>query len=216
MVELAWSGALERTGSGASGAAVLEVPDLQVRIVGAAQFVVAVHLDQRENASQRALLDALAAVTGHALPLIANTRSGGDDDYAIWLDPARWLIVGEKAERWPRLRALRAAVAGASSAACASDVSDGLVALEIVGARASGLMAMACSLDCDPATFAPPRTARTGFAGAGGALLYRHGAGFRVHVDATLITHVHEWLEQAARLLPRAESLFPELHFHEE
>jgi heterotetrameric sarcosine oxidase gamma subunit len=211
MAELAWSDALERSAVRMPGPTMLEAPELQVRVVNAAQFVIAVHLDPREPAPPGALLDALSTATAHALPTIANTRSGADDDYAVWLDPARWLIVRDRSNRSTSLRALQAAV-NASSNACVSDVSDGLAVLDIAGVRASELMAMACSLDCDPATFAPPRTARTGFAGAGPAVLYRHGSGFRVHVDATLIAHAQEWIEQAVRLLPSAGTILSKEH----
>ena len=202
MADLAWSGALERSGGRAPGETLLAADDLHVRVVEAAQIVIAFHLDAGRGAPPRAPLDAFFGVAGHALALEPNTRCGGDDDYSVWLDPARWLAVGASAQRWVRLRELQAAVAGASPETCVSDASDALVMLEIGGARAPALMAIACALDIHPAVFAPPRTARTGFAGIG-ALLYRHGDGFRAHVDATLIAHVREWIEQAARLVPR-------------
>lgn len=202
MADLAWSGALERTGGGAAGGTLLEVDGLRARVVDAAQTIVACHLAPGSGAPPRALQDAVAAVTGHALAPAPNTRSGGDDAYAVWLDPARWLVVGAPAQRWPRLRALQLAVTAAAPEAMASDASDALVVIDIAGARAPALMAMACALDFDSAAFAPPRTARGAFAGVS-TVLYRHGDGFRVHVDATLIAHVGAWLEQAARLLPR-------------
>lgn len=202
MADFAWSNALERTAACAPGETFLEVVDLQVRVVDAAQTVIACHPDPGFGAPPRALLDAVAEVTGHVLPVVPNTRSVGDDDYSVWLDPARWLAVGASAQRWPRLRALHEAAAGASPEALVSDASDALVVLDITGARAPALMTMACALDIDPAVFARPRTARAAFAGVT-ALVYRHRDGFRVHVDVTLIAHVREWLAQAARLLPR-------------
>ncbi|MBK7473575.1 MAG: hypothetical protein IPI73_26025 [Betaproteobacteria bacterium] len=173
-------------------------------MVDAAQTIVACHLAPGLGAPPRALQDAVAAVTGHALALAPNTRSGDDDAYAVWLDPARWLVVGTMAQRWSRLRALQLAVTTASPEAMASDATDALVMIDIAGARAPALMAMASALDFDSAVFAPPRTARGAFAGVS-TVLYRHGDGFRVHADATLIAHVGAWLEQAARLLPRGQ-----------
>lgn len=202
MAELAWSGALERTGSRAPGETLLEVDELRARVVDAAQTMVACHLDPGLGTPPRALQDAVAAVTGHALALAPNTRSGDEDAYTVWLDPARWLVVGAMAQRWSRLHALQLAVTAASPEALASDASDALVVIDIAGARAPALMAMACALDFDSAAFAPPRTARGAFAGVS-TVLYRHGDGFRVHADATLIAHVGAWIEQAARLLPR-------------
>jgi heterotetrameric sarcosine oxidase gamma subunit len=201
MAELAWSGVLERTAVCAPGEAFVEAAGLHVRVVEAAQFILACHLRPGAAAPPQALQDAIAGVAGQPLPLAPNTRSGGDGEYAVWLDPGRWLAVGASAQRFARLGAWHAAVTGAAPEASVSDASDALVVLEIGGARAPALMAMACALDI-AAAFAPPRTARTGFAGVS-ALLYRHGNGFRAHVDATLLAHAREWLGQAARLLPR-------------
>lgn len=203
MADFSWSDALERTGAGKPGETFLEAADLHVRVVDAAQIAIACHLDPGTSAPPGTLADALAAVTGHALPLVPNTRSGDDDQYTVWLEPARWLFISAGNGRWPRLRALQRAVAtGASPVAAADDMSDGLAMLELAGARAPALMAMASALDFEAAASAPPRTARAAFAGVG-ALVYRHGTGFRAHVDAALIAHVRLWLEQAARLLPR-------------
>ena len=203
MAELARTGVLERTGGGAAGETFVDEPDLRVRVVDAAQIVIAVHLETPGGAPPRMLLDAAAGVTGHALPMVPNTRSGDDDEYTVWLDPARWLVVSAVGQRWSRLRELEAALAAATPEALASDSTDALVVLDIAGARAEALMTMACALDIDSRTFAAPRTARAGFAGAGGSLLYRHRNGFRVHFDATLTAHVREWLGEAGRLLPR-------------
>lgn len=203
MADLSWSGALERTGVCKPGETFLEVADLKVRVVDAAQIAIACHLDPGTSTPPGTLADAVAAVTGHALPLVPNTRSGDDDAYTVWLEPARWLAISARSGRSSRLRALQRAVAASTPPmAAVHDLSDGLVVLELVGARAPALMAMACALDFDAAASAPPHTARAAFAGVG-ALVYRHGTGFRAHVDAALIAHVRSWLEQAARLLPR-------------
>jgi heterotetrameric sarcosine oxidase gamma subunit len=206
MAELGWSDGLERAGVSCPGGTILEAANLHVRVAVAAQTVIACHSDPALGAPPPALLDALAAVLGHALPLVPNTRVGIDQDdsgdYAVWLDPSRWLTVGLRSRRRALLQALQNAVAHIAPDALISDASDALVILDITGASAPALMTMACALDIDLSVFAPPRTARAPFAGAGSALLYRRGEGFRAHVDATLIEHVRTWLEQAARLLP--------------
>ncbi len=202
MAELAWSGALERTAVGVGGSALIDEAGLQVRIADVAQSVVTVHLRASDEAALRATLEAPVGVTGYALPSTPNTRTGDDADYVAWLDPSRWLAVSAIEKRWARLRELQTAIARASPDACATDVSDALVVLDIDGGRAPMLMAMACALDIDGAAFAPPRTARAPFAQTGSALLYRYRSGYRVHIDGSLIAHVRDWLAQAVRLLP--------------
>lgn len=205
MAELTWTGVLERTGAGASAEAFVAAAGLEIRIVDASQIILACHLAPEAATPSQALQGAVEAATGHPLPLVPNTRSSGEDSYVVWMDPARWLVVGAGAQRWPRLAAIQAAVADAAPDALVSDASDALVMIEIAGARAPALMAMACALDIEAVAFAPPRTARAGFAGVTG-LIYRHGSGFRAHVDASLLAHVREWLGQAARLLPGGAS----------
>lgn len=204
MADFGRSSALARSvAGGMTGDLFVDSTDVRVHTVDAAQMVIAVHLEAGGGPPPGALLDSPAGVTGHALPAAPNTRNGSNDDYSVWLDPARWLAVCPPGQRWSRFSDLQAAIARASSDAFVSDASDALLVLDITGARAAELMTMACALDIGLPGFAAPRTARTGFAGAGGALLYRYRDGFRVHVDATLTAHVREWLELAVRLLPR-------------
>jgi sarcosine oxidase subunit gamma len=141
------------------------------------------------------VVEAVARAAGLALSDRPN-RKTGTDPYAVWLAPDQRLLVREKGERHALARDLAAALAGFAGA---TDVTDGLAVLDLGGERLPDLLAMACALDLDPRRFAADHSARTLFANIP-VLLYRHGgnAGFRLHVESSLIGHLWTWLEEAA------------------
>ncbi len=146
------------------------------------------------------VVDAVARAAGCRLSDRPNLKAG-TDSYAVWLAPDQRLLVRETGERHALARDLAAALAGRFAAA--SDVTDGLAVLDLRGERLPDLLAMACALDLDPRRFGPDQSARTLFADLP-ALLYRHGgAGFRLHVESSLIGHLWTWLEQAATAVAR-------------
>ena len=102
----------------------------------------------------------------------------GTDPYTIWLAPGRRLIVGSDAPAGDFV----------------SDVSDGLVLIEISGPRADDVLAMGCPLD--PTALAHGRCAQTLFAGLK-VVLYRHGKALRLHVERPLAAWLLDWLRQA-------------------
>lgn len=103
----------------------------------------------------------------------------GNDPYALWLAPGRRLVVG----------------GAAPDGAFVSDVTDGLVVVELSGPRMDELLAMGCPLD--PATLAPGHCAQTLFAGVK-VLLYRRGDAVRLHLERPLAAWLLDWLRQAA------------------
>lgn len=109
--------------------------------------------------------------------MVPNTIEG-TDPYAIRLAPSRRLIVGS----------------AAPDGDFVSDVSDGLVVIEISGPRADDVLAMACPLD--PGSLAHGRCAQTLFAGLK-VVLYRHGKALRLHVERPLAAWLIDWLRQA-------------------
>jgi len=103
----------------------------------------------------------------------------GSDPYALWLAPGRRLVVG----------------GAVPDGRFVSDVTDGLVVIELSGARTDDILAMGCPLE--PASLAPGRCAQTVFAGVR-VLLYRHGNAVRLHVERPLAQWLLDWLRQAA------------------
>ncbi len=202
MAELAHQEVLERTPGEGPDRRLVDAPGVRVEAVtGLALAVVSLHPGSARKRAATAFRRALAERLGVArLPSAPNTRAG-THPCAIWLAPQRWLLV---AERDSALHdALGAALADVDAAAIAAnvcDTSDAALVLELSGRRAGELVAMGCSLDLDAPALAAGRSARTLFAGQP-ALLYRHGAGYRVHLDATLAVFVCRWCRQAARLL---------------
>jgi heterotetrameric sarcosine oxidase gamma subunit len=111
-------------------------------------------------------------------PDMAPNTVEGTDPYALWLAPGRRLIVGSDAPDGDFV----------------SDVSDGLVVIEISGPRADEVLVMACPLD--PTALAHGRCAQTLFAGAK-AILYHHRGALRLHVERPLAAWLLDWLRQA-------------------
>lgn len=140
------------------------------------------------------IVAAIAGATGCTLSDRPNRKTGADP-YAVWLAPDKRLLVSETADRNSFLSDIAAALSGRFAAV--SDVTDGLAVLDLRGAGLPDLLAMACALDLDPRSFGPDHSARTPFADIP-VVLYRHGDGVRLHVDASLIGHLWTWLEQAA------------------
>jgi heterotetrameric sarcosine oxidase gamma subunit len=103
----------------------------------------------------------------------------GSDPYALWLAPGHRLVVG----------------GAVPDGTFVSDVTDGMVVIELFGTRTDDILAMGCPLDL--ASLAPGRCAQTLFAGVK-VLLYRRGDAVRLHVERPLAHWLLDWLRQAA------------------
>ncbi len=106
----------------------------------------------------------------------------GPSPLVLWLAPDRRLVVAEGAAAPPE-------------GDFVSDVTDGLVVIEVSGPRAADLLAMGTALD--PAALAPGHCAQTAFAGVK-IVLYRHGETVRLHVERPLAPWLLDWFRQAA------------------
>jgi sarcosine oxidase subunit gamma len=140
------------------------------------------------------VVHAIGRAAGLALSDEPN-RKIGTDPYAIWLAPDKRLLIAESADRNSFLHDLTVALSGRFAAA--ADVTDGLAVLDLRGERLPDLLAMGCALDLDPRSFGSDASARTLCANVP-VVLYRHGDGFRLHVDASTIGYFWTWLDQAA------------------
>jgi len=155
---------------------------------------------------------ALGAVINQVPPAQPN-QIAGKEPYLLWLAPDKRLIVSESGNRYDLARRLTSALAGKSAAA--SDVSDGVAVLDILGPRAREIVAMGCGLDLDPQLFTPAISARTLLANQP-VMLYPLAApdvkwgtgmphipqppnrGYRLHIDRAILHYLWKWLAQAA------------------
>jgi heterotetrameric sarcosine oxidase gamma subunit len=117
-------------------------------------------------------------VTGRSVQ--ANTIEAGPPT-VIWLAPDRVLVAAETATSPP-------------GGDFVTDVTDGLVVLDITGANARALLEMASPLD--PAALAPGNSAQTLFAGIK-VIIYPHRDGLRLHVERALAEWLVAWIAQA-------------------
>jgi heterotetrameric sarcosine oxidase gamma subunit len=81
-----------------------------------------------------------------------------------------------------------------------SDVTDGLLLVEIFGPRAGEIIATSTSLDPTSPVLAPGRCVQTLFGGVK-VVLYAYGDAFRLHAERPFAAFLLEWLRQAASAL---------------
>ena len=128
----------------------------------------------------------VTSATSAGLP--AAGRLAGEDPYAIWQAPDRWLLVSETGTT-----ALPARGAGDLH----SDLSDGLALFEIEGAAAQAVLQQAMTFDL--AALAPGQAAATLFAGLRVTVYpWRRADRWRLHVERASARHVWDWLTTAA------------------
>jgi sarcosine oxidase subunit gamma len=117
-------------------------------------------------------------------PVVPNTTAELEGRTVLWLGPDEWLVLGGREDDYP-------------AAAAAVDVSASRVALELAGEGAAELLATGCSLDLDPAAFAPGRCAQTLLARAEVILLRRGLDRFWVLVRPSFAPYLRAWLRDA-------------------
>lgn len=132
-------------------------------------------------------------VTGPAAgldPLPGSGTLGGEDPYAIWQAPERWLLVAETAEAAQR-------AAPYHKARLASDLTDGLALFEIEGPQALRTLQQAITFDL--ASLQPGQAAVTLFAGLRVTIYPWHRADrWRLHAERASARYVWDWLTTAA------------------
>lgn len=133
---------------------------------------------------------------GIALPTEPLTSAASNKATACWLGPDEWLLLCAEEERETLQAALETALAGLHVSVV--DVSDAYLGFEIVGEKATELLAKGCSLDLHPSAFPEGSVARTTLAKADIALL-RTAEGFRLYVLRSFADYAGLWLADAAR-----------------
>lgn len=91
---------------------------------------------------------------GVVLPRQACRSAVSGSRAALWLGPDEWLLIADHADGWPRVE---------GAAISFVDVSHRSVALELKGEGAEDVLASACPLDLDSATFPAGTCVRTLF-----------------------------------------------------
>lgn len=138
---------------------------------------------------------ALEAVVGAPWPTAVGCSSG-DRTRVLCFGPTDWLVLSDGAADAP-VRDLEEAAKG--STLSVTDVSQGLVAIEVAGACARDLLAKACGLDVHARSFRPGVCARTRFADV--AVIVHpvgDGAAFHCYVSRSYGEYLLQWLTDAA------------------
>lgn len=138
---------------------------------------------------------ALAAVVGAPWPTVVG-RSSGDRTRVLCFGPTDWLVLSDgAADAW--VRDLEEAAKG--STLSVTDVSQGLVAIEVAGVFARDLLAKACSLDVHARAFGPGVCARTRFADIAVIVhVVADGDAFHCYVSRSYVEYLLQWLTDAA------------------
>jgi len=137
----------------------------------------------------------LAAVVGAPWPTAVG-RSNGAQTRVLCFGPTDWLVLSDGAAD-ALVRDLEEAAK--DSTLSVTDLSQGIVAIEVAGACARDLLAKACGLDVHARIFGPGVCARTRFADI--AVIVHavgDGAAFHCYVSRSYVDYLFEWLTDAA------------------
>lgn len=121
------------------------------------------HLNLRGDPGDTHFVEAVEGALQQPLPVAPNTVSDGDHRI-FWLGPDEWLLSTPRAGLADLVVVLESALEGLHAAA--NDLGGGQVLLRLQGAACREVLAAGCTLDLDPAAFAPGRCAQTGLARA--------------------------------------------------
>lgn len=136
-------------------------------------------------------------VLGQAVPLVANTFSGGEHR-VYWLGPGEWFVETNAASAAGLEGELVAALTDIGAAI--NDVGGGYAALRIAGAVAGSVLAKGCALDLHPREFGPGQCARTGLAKATVLLAATDAPpSYTIVVGRSFADYLCRWLAKAAR-----------------
>lgn len=159
----------------------------------------------RAKPGNAAVMAAIEAALGMALPQTPNTTAASAGALALWLGPDEWWIVtpGPAPESGPAMAAALRTATGMPGAV--TDVSDSRTCVRVSGSRARDLLCKGLPLDLHPRAFpvggcAQSHLAKTGVllhlvADAGGS----DGPTFELYVLRSFAEYLWLWLEDAAR-----------------
>lgn len=145
---------------------------------------------------------ALESVVGAPWPTVVGCSSG-DHTRVLCLGPADWLVLSDAAAG-ALVRALETAKGPTLSV---TDLSQGIVAIEVAGACARDLLAKACGLDVHARSLRRGVCARTRFAGIA-VIVYAVGEDgvFHCYVSRSYVQYLFQWLTDGAAEFLQASS----------
>jgi sarcosine oxidase subunit gamma len=156
------------------------------------------HINIRGNPDNEALLEAVKAVLGTALPLEPNTVAEAGDVTIYWLGPDEWLAVMPGEREHEIAEALRKALD--QFFAAVTVVSGGQTVIVLEGPGVRQVLARGSTLDLHPRVFAPGQCAQSIFGKA--PFLIRQVTGaprFELIVRRSFSDYVWLYLNDAAR-----------------
>ena len=154
-------------------------------------------LNLRGKPQDAAFTDAVASVTGLALPLQANTATRGPGRALLWLGPDEWMLQCEAGQAATLEQALRAALAGQHVSVV--EVGHGFTTLSVQGPGAGALLARGCPLDFHPRAFQAGQVAQTHIARTNAMVLCRQtGTDYALTVRRSFADYLFRWLSAAA------------------
>ena len=154
-------------------------------------------LNLRGNPQDAAFTQAVASVTGLALPLQANTATLGAGRTMLWLGPDEWMLQCEAGQAAALEKSLRAALS--SQHFSVVEVGHGFTTLSVQGPGAAALLSRGCPLDFHHTTFQAGQMAQTHIARANAIVLCRDaGHDYLLTVRRSFADYLFRWLSAAA------------------
>ena len=154
-------------------------------------------LNLRGNPQDAAFTAAVAAATGLALPLLANTATLGAGRTMLWLGPDEWMLQCEAGQAAALEKGLRDALAGQHFSVV--EVGHGYTTLSVQGPGAGALLSRGCPLDFHPRAFQAGQMAQTHIARANAIVLcHQAGTDCALTVRRSFADYLFRWLSAAA------------------
>ena len=154
-------------------------------------------LNLRGNPQDAAFTAAVAAVTGLALPLQANTATLGAGRTMLWLGPDEWMLQCEAGQAAALEKGLRAVLTGQHFSVV--EVGHGFTSLSVQGPGAGALLSRGCPLDFHHSAFQAGHMAQTHIARTNAIVLCRQtGTDYTLTVRRSLADYLFRWLSAAA------------------
>ena len=154
-------------------------------------------LNLRGNPQDAAFTQAVASVTGLALPLQANTATLGPGRTMLWLGPDEWMLQCEAGQAAALEKGLRAALSGQHFSVV--EVGHGFTTLSVQGPGAGALLSRGCPLDFHHSAFKAGHMAQTHIARTNAIVLCRQtGTDYTLTVRRSFADYLFRWLSAAA------------------
>ena len=115
----------------------------------------------RGRSSDFDFISSVEAITDCTLPTEPFSSSARSDNHILWLSPDKWLLVTDLKKVGSIQEALRTSLK--NSHAAITDISDGMVSIQVAGPGARELMMRCGTLDFNSGSFTLGKVMRAGF-----------------------------------------------------